>query len=80
MPSERSTLAYRPDPVERAILDTLAKKQGLSLSRTIGQAVRRFGEQEGVGIGEIERRLEEARDGVLNTGRRDEHGHACDNA
>jgi hypothetical protein len=46
MPSLRTIISYRPTPDEEGILDTLARKLGLSKSRTLAFALKRFAEQE----------------------------------
>lgn len=48
MPTDRKTLAYRPDETERTALAALVKKTGLSMSRLIGLAVREKAAREGV--------------------------------
>jgi hypothetical protein len=46
MPSERRYVPYRPDATEEAILENLAKRYGLSMSRVIGLALREKAERE----------------------------------
>lgn len=50
MPSERKIVAYRPDKDEERILQELKEKSGLTMSRVIGQAIRRWGKEEGIPI------------------------------
>jgi hypothetical protein len=46
MASERQTLAYRPDAEERALLEAIAKRYGMSLSRAVGYAIRQTAARE----------------------------------
>jgi antitoxin component of RelBE/YafQ-DinJ toxin-antitoxin module len=46
MPSSRTIVSYRPTPDEEGILDALAKKLGLSKSRTLAFALKRIAEDE----------------------------------
>lgn len=48
MPSARTIVSYRPTPEEEGLLEALAKKMGMSKSRTLAFALRRVAEQEKV--------------------------------
>ena len=48
MPSDRKIVAFRPDADEEKMLAALAKKHGLPMTRVLGQALRRWAEQERV--------------------------------
>ncbi|MES2463619.1 MAG: hypothetical protein V4671_23845 [Armatimonadota bacterium] len=51
MATANKMIGYRPDPVERAILEAYKKKTGLPYARLIALAVREKAEREGI-VGE----------------------------
>jgi hypothetical protein len=56
-------IGYRPDPIERAILEAYKKKTGLPYARLIALAVREKAEREGV-VGEVEAKQQAQDEGV----------------
>ena len=50
MPSDRRVIAYRPSEEEEDLIQALARKHGLPLTRVLGMALRRFAEAEGVKV------------------------------
>jgi hypothetical protein len=59
MPSTRTIISYRPTSEEEGILDALARKLGMSKSRTLAFALKRTADQEKVTAAPVALRPEE---------------------